>query len=401
MTLSDFLTSCDAEHAIMVSQDGRRLVVGDVRPRSVSIPPVVAVTTRDPLEAVRTLIEADGIAHEVTVGFERYPDSQATHSRGSTRWILRTSGTTGRPKEVVHTLSTLVGGRRQHDPVAPYERWALVYPWDRFAGLQVILRAITRGGSVLGVDRSASLASQISFLREYGCTHMSATPTLWRLMLSNPDFGSVPLVQITLGGEIADQRILDALAETFPTARITHVYASTEAGSAFAVNDGLAGFPMSMLSKPREVRGIDVRDGELFIHNPNVANLQSLGDDESPPAWIATGDLVEKVGPRFRFAGRRDSMINVGGSKFRAEQLEQYVMTLPGVAQAVVRSRSSPIIGTLVIVELVANGSENPVQVKKRVIESCARDLPRYMMPGRVYIAEDFSIADSGKVKRR
>jgi hypothetical protein len=41
----------------------------------------------------------------------------------------------------------------------------------------------------------------------------------------------IPLKQITIGGEAVDQVTLDMLRGVFPAARITHIYASTEAGA--------------------------------------------------------------------------------------------------------------------------------------------------------------------------
>ena len=52
---------------------------------------------------------------------------------------------------------------------------------------------------------------------------------------------------VRLSGEIADQTILDALRTAFPNATVGHTTASTEAGVAFDVNDGLAGFPVGYI----------------------------------------------------------------------------------------------------------------------------------------------------------
>ena len=54
--------------------------------------------------------------------------------------------------------------------------------------------------------------------------------------LINPEY-------VRLSGEVADQTVFDQLRAAFPDARVAHAFASTEAGVAFDVNDGLAGFP--------------------------------------------------------------------------------------------------------------------------------------------------------------
>ena len=52
---------------------------------------------------------------------------------------------------------------------------------------------------------------------------------------------------VRLTGEIADQAILDSLRSFYPQARISHAFASTEAGVAFEVDDGFEGFPANIV----------------------------------------------------------------------------------------------------------------------------------------------------------
>ena len=79
-------------------------------------------------------------------------------------------------------------------------------------------------------------------------------------------FGEMPLRQITLGGEIADKSLLNALAQRIPQAQISHVYASTEGGVAFTVNDGKQGFPKSLLEgRAKSLRLAIDCDGVLWV----------------------------------------------------------------------------------------------------------------------------------------
>ena len=72
-------------------------------------------------------------------------------------------------------------------------------------------------------------------------THVSGTPTLWRALLValGSKAATLPLRQITLGGEAVDQAILDRLANLYPGASITHIYAidkhSTSRGTQQAI----------------------------------------------------------------------------------------------------------------------------------------------------------------------
>ena len=66
-----------------------------------------------------------------------------------TRWILTTSGTTGKPKLVSHTLSSLTRTTKI-DPIRGINiRWGMLYDYTRFAGLQVLLQSIISGSTLI------------------------------------------------------------------------------------------------------------------------------------------------------------------------------------------------------------------------------------------------------------
>lgn len=195
------------------------------------------------------------------------------------------------------------------------------------AGIQVLLQSLLAGDVLVDALGLRSLHDRLRFLAAHAVDALSATPTVWRQVLQSGVAGSLPLRQVTLGGEIADQRLLDALAGAFPDARITHVFASTETGAAFAVRDGREGFPRSYLEEaPRGIR-LAVRDGVLHLHAPDVSGA-------GPDGFVSTGDLVEVSGDRVRFLGRASGMVDVGGVMVAPEQVEAVLRAHPDVVDA-------------------------------------------------------------------
>ena len=77
---------------------------------------------------------------------------------------------------------------------------------------------------------------------------------------------------VRLSGEIADQAILDQLRAFFPQAAVGHAYASTEAGVAFEVNDGLAGFPAGFVRVGQGEVDIKIEDGSLRLRSARTAS---------------------------------------------------------------------------------------------------------------------------------
>ncbi|HVY10213.1 MAG TPA: class I adenylate-forming enzyme family protein, partial [Mycobacteriales bacterium] len=149
--------------------------------------------------------------------------------------LILTTGTTGKPKATHHRWSRLVAGVAQDRSAAT---WLLTYNTNQFAGIQLLLHVIVNDATVV-VPASRRPKDIVDAIRQHGVTHVSGTPTLWRLLLGQTEEpGSLPLRQITLGGEVVGADLLARLRDTFPQARITHIYAGTEFGSVIAVSDG-------------------------------------------------------------------------------------------------------------------------------------------------------------------
>lgn len=319
-----------------------------------------------------------------------------------TKWLLTTSGTTGEPKFVQHTVQSLTRRvRPRPDPDGQPPRWGLLYDWSRFAGLQVVLQALLSRATLLAPP-GGSIAEQVAMLADGGCTHLSATPTVWRKLMMTPHIDRLPLRQVTLGGEIADQAILDALRARFPDARITHVFASTEAGAAFSVNDGLAGFPRSHLETPPQGVQLDIREGRLFVRNELVAGEYLGGgrfrDDDG---FVDTGDEVEVEGDRVRFLGRASGVINVGGDKVHPETVETVLLDHPGVVMARVWGKDNPMTGAVVAAEVVpVTWPDDEAAFRKEVMQHCKRNLRRTEVPVLLRLSRALETTAAGKVSR-
>src|SRR6202030_532701 len=167
------------------------------------------------------------------------PAEQPSLPHVPTEWVLLTSGTSGVPKMAVPSLASLLGrigaGQRLDGAVV----WGTFSDIRRYGGLQIFLRAIVGGASLVLSCAGEPIADHLARLGHCGVTHLSGTPSHWRRALMSPEIGKISPRYVRLSGEIADQAILASLRAVFPDAGIGHAYASTEAGVAFEVDDGL------------------------------------------------------------------------------------------------------------------------------------------------------------------
>lgn len=324
----------------------------------------------------------------------------------TTEWLLFTSGTTGRPKLVVHTLASLTGPLDDGPLVAEDTVWSTFYDVRRYGGLQILLRALLGGGSLVLSQADEAVAAFLIRAGTCGVTHMSGTPSHWRRALMSSAVEYISPRYVRLSGEVADQAILNNLAAAFPTAGIAHAFASTEAGVAFDVRDGLAGFPAALIGQPGAKADMRVEDGSLRIRSARTAS-RYLGDRgvlADADGFVDTGDMIEQRGERYHFVGRREGVINVGGQKVHPEEVEAVINQHPDVRMARVRGRPNPITGALVVADIVvqaAAGQDSFETIKAEILAACRAVLPAHKVPAMLRAVTSLDIAESGKLVRR
>ncbi len=324
-----------------------------------------------------------------------------------TEWVMLTSGTTGIPKMVVHTLAGLTAAFCGK-PADHGAAWGTFYDIRRYGGLQIFLRAVLGGVSLILSSAGEPIGDHLERLGRHGVTHLLGTPTHWRRALMSPAIRNISPRYVRLSGEIADQAILDSLHSAFPQAVVSHAYASTEAGVAFEVRDGLAGFPADFVERSRDGVEMKVLQGSLRIRSPRAAS-RYLGADAplaDEDGFVDTGDMVELRGDRYLFAGRRGGIINIGGLKVHPEEVEAVVNRHPQVRMSLVRSKRSPITGSVVIADVVLKSDNNAQQralgeLKGDILKFCRDALPRHKVPAAINIVPSLDVAATGKLARR
>ena len=287
------------------------------------------------------------------------------------RLQLKTSGTTGVPKEIAVRLSDRVKSTKQ-DPDA---RWLMCYQAGKWAWVSLTLHAVASSGSIVIPSNLSPLAILDAGIKDMA-THIGLTPSMFRLMmLAEPsNVAKLPIKQVTLGGEYATQALLDSVMQVWPKARVTHVLATTETGDICSASDGKEGFPWPRVQR---AGGSLSSEGELLVHG------------------APTGDFWELADDRMVFLGRREEIINVGGIKVSPIQVEAAALEVPGVTGAAAFPLSSLILGQMVGLEVSGLVSEGEV---RRALHGM---LPKVARPALVRVVSHIELSDAGKTMRR
>ncbi len=359
---------------------------------------LTVLSLAEPFDKLRDQTLAEPVeAPPLTEPFDKLRDQTSPATPGRV-WLL-TSGSTGRPKMVAHTLETLTTVHGDQPP----RTWLCPYTPGAYAWWQVVTLALTIPGQNAVFVEHDRLDDWADIALEHGVDAASGTPTFWRqaLMRSGDTLAQIPFRQLTLGGEPVDQGVLDLLHAAFPQARVSWIYASSEAGASIAVHDGQAGFPEAWLVSTRAEDGaarpprepsegrpaLSIDGDELVIASPHRG--------EGVDAALHTGDRVEVRDGRVHIVGRlAHDEINVGGSKASASAVRGVLLEHPGVRWAAVKGRKAPLVGTVVQADVVL---ADDTTTEADLARWCAERLADYAVPRRFRFLSEIPLKESLK----
>ena len=256
--------------------------------------------------------------------------------------VVHTSGSSGAPKAVLHTVGNHVASARgvnERLGLAEGDCWLLDLPLYHVGGLGVVVRCVLAGAAMAIPERGTTTAEA---LQRFQPTHASLVPTqLFRLLRDAPGERFARLRAVLLGGSAVPPGLLDAaVAAGLPVAVGYGMTETTSTVTCTAPGASRADLSTSGAILPgREIRvaasgEIEVRGATLFAGYVEPGGLRR---PLTPDGWFATGDTgrLDAAG-RLTVDGRRDNRFVSGGENVQPEAVEAALACLPGVAEAVV-----------------------------------------------------------------
>ncbi|MFT3918505.1 ANL family adenylate-forming protein [Cloacibacterium sp.] len=307
-------------------------------------------------------------------------------SNSNSKITLFTSGTTGQPKKITHSLQNLLRNIKINENQSNLV-WGFAYNPTHMAGLQVFLQAIVNGNSLVNIFNS-SRTEIYEKIKKYNITNISATPTFYRLLL--PIEETYPFVKrITLGGEKSDKKLLNNIQKLFPEAKINNVYASTEAGAIFSA------FGEFFKIKSYLENLIKVEENELYLHKSLLGKSEELDNIKD---FYATGDLIEWIDEEnkiFKFISRKNELINVGGYKVNPNEVEEILLQNTKIKNIKVFGKPNAVLGNILSAEIVL--FENQEMEESEIRNYLDEKLQNYKIPRRISFVEEIGLTRTGK----
>lgn len=325
-------------------------------------------------------------------GLERFADCGAL-------WVMRTGGTTGAARHVVHSVERLLGGYRL-EARAP-RRVLVLYAADHIAGLDSFFQAMHRGATLV-MPRGHGARDIAECIERQRVAVLPATPTLLQFLLLSGELEGRDLdcVEVIPHGAEPMPPVLRArLAAVFRKARCVQRFGMTELGALPVREDGEDATALYL----DEGKGYawEVRAGELWIQAPTrcLGTLEEGLYAEGAGAWHPTGDLAEKT-PRgsVRILGRRSALINVGGEKVIPEAVEAYIMAQPGVRDVAVTGVTHPLTGQAVRAQVIVESGVDVMALRRGLRAAArARGLSLAHVPTQIEVVERIEKTAVGK----
>jgi acyl-CoA ligase (AMP-forming) (exosortase A-associated) len=340
--------------------------------------------------------------------------------------ILYTSGSTGRPKGVVLTHANMLAGARS---VASYlnnresDRLLAVLPFSFDYGLSQLTTAFLSRASVVLMDYLLP-GDVIRAVEKFAVTGLAAVPPLWNQLatLPWPEAAQKTLRYLTNSGGAMPAATAAALRAALPDTQLFLMYGLTEAFRSTYLD------PSQIDRRPGSM-GKAIPNAQIMVVRPDGSEC----DVDEPGELVHRGALVargywndaEKTAIRFRpapgqpdglvnpelavwsgdrvrrdadgylyFIGREDEMIKTSGYRVSPTEIEEVVMQLPSVEQAVAMAAPHPQLGQGVV--LVVQGDCAAEDVSRH----CQQMLPTYMMPGLLEVVSELPRNPNGKIDR-
>jgi acyl-CoA synthetase (AMP-forming)/AMP-acid ligase II len=261
--------------------------------------------------------------------------------------VVFTSGTTSRPKGVLHSLNTLRSGARsmaEAFDLTADDNAFLSTPLASITGLLQTHLMLDRGAGLILEDRFEP-GSSLERLRRYGATVIGGAPIIVEQLFRRADaegLTSLPLRAMALGGTVIPRAVLEIAVERYGILPV-RMYGASEIPSAtgtLPTDQGAA----RLRDDGAPARGVEVRvdddgPGELLVRGP-MRLLGYLDADDNRAAfvaggWFRTGDLGAIQHGRLTVTGRLKDIVARKGMKISLAEIDEVAGALPNIDEAI------------------------------------------------------------------
>lgn len=335
--------------------------------------------------------------------------------------VLVSSGTTGRPKLVLHIHNSFLHPGRPYAEILglrPEDRWAVITPVGHSTAVSQLFWCLLCQGSSIALLSTWDAARALDLFERERITHSIGATPLYSDLLRQEGARerALELELLIYGGAPMPSSLVEELHDAFGCAVVPFYGYSEGTGHTTCLPDtpvdrvattigvvlpGSTAKLVDPMGEPVEPG----TPGEFWAKGPNIA-VGYFGEPErtrtlmTPDGYFRSGDiLVEMDDGFYRYVGRSDDVINRGGQKIDPKEVEDILFRHPKVEEVVLVGAPDPRLGE-VAVAFVVPAAGGTVTVEELRDHLAAAGLARWKWPDRVELKDRIPRNPSGKIVR-
>ncbi len=330
---------------------------------------------------------------------EKHQMIQDLQEKNNSGLILFSSGSTAKPKAMIHNFDNLV--EHYKDKKEKSLNMILFLMFDHIGGLNTLLNILSMGATAI-IPENRNSDDICKLIQDYEIRVLPSSPTFLNLILmskSNERYDLNSLKMITYGTETMPESLLIKLKTAFPKVKFLQTFGTSETGIANTSSKSSNSTFMKIDDPELEHK---IVDNELWIRSKTqiLGYLNSSMDSFTSDGWFKTGDLVEVSEDGYiKIIGRNTEIINVGGQKVLPSEIESVILSMEEIEDCLAYGEKNLITGQNVVCDVVLKNEIS--NIKLLIRKFCKDKLDNYKIPTKINIIDKINFGDRFKKIRR
>lgn len=335
--------------------------------------------------------------------------------------VIFTSGSTGGQKGVEITHKNVIANTKsivKYLELAESDIIEAVMPFYYCYGLSLLHTHLKVGGSIVINNNFMFIGSVMQDINKFKCTGFAGVPSHYQILLRKTrDFRTThfpSLRYVTQAGGKLHATFITEFTELFPDIKFYVMYGQTEATAR------LSFLPPEKLSEKlgsvgKAIPGVTLRivdeNGEI-VKQGEIGEIIAAGENimhgylEDPDStaislrngWLYTGDLAEMDEDGYIYIkSRKKDIIKVGGVRVSPQEIEDVIVSFPGVIACTIRSKPDELLGEAIEATIFINDEEKDTFSAENIRKYCAQKLSLNKVPKEILFETNLPFNATGK----